>query len=94
MSFPRLTAWKAPGEVDDFGIDWSDRLQVGETIASATVAVGGVSLDDSDHTSTTTVARVSGGNPIQTATIDFAVTTSTGRILDGGYSLIIGTPPP
>ena len=70
---------KDPDAVLDYEFDWSQWLAVGETIASKTVTVTGVTLDSSPNDDTSVVAWVSGGTVGTSATVACEITTSAGR---------------
>lgn len=72
-----LATTKHKDSVITYQTDWSGRMADGETIASATYTVDGVTLDASSETTTVTSYTISqsGGS------ITIAVTTSAGRTL-------------
>lgn len=69
---------KDPDAVLDYEFDWSQWLADGETIASKTVTVTGVTLDSSSSDATSVVAWVSGGSDSY-ATVACRITTTAGR---------------
>ena len=81
---------KDPDAVLDFEFDWSSWLAVGETIASKTVTVTGVTLDSSPNDDSSVVAWVSGGTAGTTATVACLITTSAGRTDERTINLAIG----
>ena len=70
---------KDPDAVLDYEFDWSAWLAVGETIASHTVTVDGVTLDSTTTSTTAVVAWVSAGAAGTTATVACRIVTSEAR---------------
>ena len=70
---------KDPDAVLDYEFDWSVWLAAGETIASKTVTVTGVTLDSSPNDDTSVIAWVSGGTAGAVARVACRITTSAGR---------------
>lgn len=86
MSFSYI---KDPDAVLDYEFDWSQWLDVGETISTRLVTVTGVTLDSSSNTTTTVTAWVSGGTVGTTGTVACRITTSQGRTDERSISLTI-----
>jgi len=71
-----------PDDIDDFVLDWTNRLTTGETITGFTVTVASGTATVSGSTSgTTTTARLSAATA-GTVQVRFRITTSAGRQLD------------
>lgn len=71
---------KDPDATLDYGCDWSEWLDAGETItASSWVIALGLTLESADHTSTLAVAWLSGGAAGSVYRATNRVTTSAGR---------------
>lgn len=71
---------KDPGAVLDYGVDWSARLQTGETITDSSWSVtGGLVIDDESHDATTATVWLSGGESGCIARATNRVTTTAGR---------------
>jgi hypothetical protein len=62
--------FKSAADVIDFTIDWSEHLQTGVTITSATWSVGGLTGSNEGTTASSATKRVGGG----TAGADYPVT--------------------
>jgi len=83
-----------PSETDDFLFDWTTRLAEGETVVSHTFVAAGVTVGTSTATGTTgttvTVRLSAATGAIGTLTsVICRVTTSTGRILDSTWQLVV-----
>jgi len=80
-----------PDETDDFLFDWSTRLADGETITAHSFVAAGVTVGTSTATGTTVTVRLSAATAaIGTLTsVICRVTTSTGRILDSTWQLVV-----
>jgi hypothetical protein len=73
------TLYKAPIEVLDYGVAWSEWL-AGDTIATSTWAVPvGLTLESQSHGSSGTTAWISGGTAGILYEIDNRITTALGR---------------
>jgi len=71
---------KDPHAVLDYGFDWSDWLDTGETLSSATWTVpSGITKDSQQLGDTSTKAWFSGGTAGESYTIACKVVTSAGR---------------
>lgn len=70
---------KDPDAVVDYAFDWADWMATGDTIASYTLTVDGVTLDSDSSTDTAVVAWLSGGTAGSLASIACKVTTGAGR---------------
>jgi hypothetical protein len=74
------TFYKDPEAVLDYVWDWSDWLEVGETIVTALVTVPtGLVLDLQTNTTTTVTAWLSGGTIGNGYAVNCHITTTTGR---------------
>lgn len=83
------TFTKDPNAVLDYTWDWSAWLEVGETIAAATVTVStGMVCDSSTFDTTTVTAWISGGTAGSGYKATCRVTTSRGRIDDRTIYLV------
>lgn len=71
---------KDPDATLDYGCDWSEWLDAGETITASSWAVPlGLTLESADHTGTLAVAWLSGGATGNVYRVTNRVTTSAGR---------------
>lgn len=70
-----------PDDVLDYVIDWSDWLD-GDTIASSSWTVDGVTQDDDDNTTTTTTIWISGGTVGVIGSATNHIVTAAGREKD------------
>lgn len=83
VSFPH----KDPDEVKDYVLDWSDRLDTGDTISTSawsvvTTGVDLITIDSDDNDDTTTTVWLSAGTlDVQYELLNRVVTTG-GRTLD------------
>lgn len=77
-----MRTWdKDPQAVLPWEFDWSDWLEVGETISSATVTVAtGLTLQSQSNTSTVVTVWLSGGTLGATYTVACRVTTSLAKV--------------
>ena len=73
------TFLKDPDSVLDFEFDWSAWLTGGETVASHTVTVDGVTLDSTTASTSAVVAWISAGVAGTTATVACEIVTSAAR---------------
>jgi hypothetical protein len=82
---------KDPDDTDDFTLDWTNVLALGESISTLAVAIisGGVTAPSSSISTVYTTARVSGGTAGTDAVIRFRITTSTSRQLDESLTIHI-----
>ena len=82
---------KDPDEELDYQFDWSERLEVGETISASTfiLASGSVTLADPAVAGGLTTIWITGGEAGEVNTITNRVTTSAGRIYDESAKLRI-----
>jgi hypothetical protein len=79
LQFPE----KDPNEVLDYQVDWTAKLSQGETISTSQFIVdGGVTVQSSSNTSSTTTVWLTGGTEGATANILNRITTSGGRTMD------------
>lgn len=82
---PRFPKWpfKDPNETLDYQIDWSERLDEGDTISlSAWTADVGLTASNPSATDTTTTIWLSGGTAGERYNVHNRVTTVGGRIMD------------
>jgi hypothetical protein len=84
---------KDPNEVLDYDVDWTDRLEAGETITTSTftVASGDVVVDDDSDAAGVCTVWLSGGTVGTTCVILNRIETSEGRIYDQSVKLRIRT---
>ena len=84
---------KDPDEVLDYDIDWSARLDTGDTISASlfSVAAGDVVVDSDSHQNTETKVWLSGGTNSTVAAILNPITTAAGRQFDQTVRLRIRT---
>ncbi len=75
---------KDPNEVLDYQMDWSDRLEDGETILTSTfvVASGDIAKDSQEFSGALTTVWFSGGTEGVKNVITNRVVTSDGRTYD------------
>lgn len=74
---------KDPDEVIDYGIDFSDRLADGETIASVSWTVPDGLTGTSEQTvGNVVLKRLSAGTEGQTYSVTAEITTSSGQVMD------------
>jgi hypothetical protein len=67
----------------DFGVDWSDWLEAGETITTLVVTPdAGITVTGEANTGTVTSCWVEGGQAGREYKVTFRVTTSAGRVDD------------
>lgn len=82
-------AEKDPDSVEDFSIDWEDRLG-SDTISSSDWAkTGDVTLGSESNTSTTTTTWVSAGTAGTQAKLINTIQTTGGRTLERTITLLI-----
>jgi len=63
----------------DYGFDWSLWLDTGETVATSSWAVSGLTSSDASNTGTVTAVFVEGGVVGQTYSLTNNIVTSVGR---------------
>ncbi len=82
---------KDPDDIADYQVDWSARLEVGETIETSTFAVvlGSVTIDSQDFSGALTTVWLSGGEAGESCQIRNRITTSGGRQWDATARLRI-----
>lgn len=85
----RISVWKRPDEKPKFGWDWTEVLEVGDTIASQVTIGVGVTIDASTFDGSTTVFRASGGTVDTRGTVTTTITTTAGDIYQGVHYFII-----
>ena len=69
-----------PDDIEFFGIDWSDRLDDGETISSSAWTVEGAASENETNTDTTTRTKISAATAA-VVTAENVISTSAGRRL-------------
>lgn len=88
-----MLTWPAkdPNEVLDYDIDWTDRLEAGETISTSTFTVveGTVVIDSDSDTGGVTTVWLSGGTEGEVCVILNRIVTSAGRTYDQSIKLRI-----
>jgi hypothetical protein len=83
---------KDPNEILDYELDWSRRLDDGDTIASAEfslVAPAGLTIASQSFTETTAKVWLTSGTLGETAAILCRVETTGARVMDWSMSLEI-----
>ncbi len=84
-----ISTQKDPDSIEDFVLDWATNIGT-DTISSASWAVtGGLVVDSSSATSTTTTVRLSGGTLGQIARATCTVTLASGQVRDQTIQLMI-----
>lgn len=74
------TYYKDVDAVLDFGVDWSDWLDTGETISTSTYTVtAGITKDSDSNTTTASTIWLSGGTDGTSYTITNEIVTSDSR---------------
>lgn len=90
MSTKYLFDPKDPSDVDDFAFDWTDSLDVGETISLFEVsATGSLTVGAVANNSGVIVARISGGDAVNKEEIVCKITTSAGRVLERTATVLV-----
>jgi hypothetical protein len=74
-----VTFIKDPGSVKDYGFDWSEILETGETIASAVWNGGGLTSSGAYISGENTYTLLAGGTLGTTYIVSCTITTSLGR---------------
>lgn len=88
MGFTKFN--KDPDATLDYGIDWSDWLDSGDTISSVTwVVPTGITKTAQSHTDTISMIWLSGGTLGQSYDIVCRITTTGGRIDDRTFTIRI-----
>lgn len=84
---------KDPDDIDDFTLDWANRLASGETIATfaAAVVAGTVTVSATSTSGATTIARITGGAAGETATVRYRIVTSAARQFDETATILVQT---
>ena len=90
-SYPLQTFYKAAAEVLDYTLDFSQWLESGDAIASASVSVTAdtVTLDSSSTTDTTVVAWISAGAAADDVTVTVSAVTDDGRTKIAKFRIIV-----
>lgn len=84
------TIQKGDDEHLDYGIDYADLLQPGETITGATWTVASGLVAGQEYVvDTVAVKWLSGGTPGETYDVDSVVTTSQGRVYERSFRVQI-----
>lgn len=79
MAYP--TFLKDPDAVLDYGFDWSEWLQTGETLSSATWTVpSGITKNSQSISNTVSLAWLSGGTANTDYILQCKITTSESRV--------------
>jgi len=82
--------YKDPDAVLDWEIDWSNKLETGETISASTWTVpAGITKDSDSFTGTATTVWLSGGTLGEGYTVVNHITTNLGRERDKTIIFII-----
>lgn len=77
-----IAPMKSPGSLLDYGIDWTELLEEGETVDSADWSISGATLAQNRIDGNVTVAWVDGGESGYKAKLTCKMTTSVGRIYE------------
>jgi hypothetical protein len=78
MGFPSFV--KDPSAILDYGFNWSDWLQTGETIASAVWTVSsGITKTSQEESGSIAIIWLSGGTDGESYDVSCKITTSDGR---------------
>lgn len=81
---------KDPSDVLDYVFDWSDWLETGETIASATfTTTTGITQDSDSNTTTTATVWLSSGTAGETYTVGCLITTNMGRECERSCRIVV-----
>lgn len=81
---------KDPASVLDYGIDWSDWLDSGETISTSTWTVPvGITKDSESNGDTSTLVWLSGGTAGTTYELANKIVTSDGRTVERTIEIIV-----
>lgn len=85
---------KEPAESLNYGLDWSARLEDGETVTggSWTATPAGLTTVSTGHTDTITTVRVSGGDPGVEYRVEGTATTSAGNTLVDAFAVAVAGP--
>jgi len=91
-----MASWpsKDPNDVLDYDIDWSRRLDSGDTISTSTFSLttdAGLTIASQSNTTTTSKVWLSGGTAGSTADILCRIVTADGRTMDQSVSLPIAS---
>lgn len=90
-----MASWptKDPDEVLDYQVDWTNRLQVGETISTCDFSVvsGAVTINSEGNVGALATVWLSGGTAGELCSILNRITTSAGRTYDQTVKLRIRT---
>lgn len=85
---------KRSAEVKDYAIDWSVRLDEGDTISTSTwVVETGITKDSDTNTTTSTTIWLSGGTAGVEYTLTNRVVTAQGRTHEASFLVTITSPP-
>lgn len=84
---------KDPNEVLDYRVDWTGRLESGETISTSTVfrASGDVVLDSQGFVGAIVTVWLSGGTDDSLNVLTSRIVTSAGRVYDESVKLRVRT---
>ena len=82
--------WKDPDAVLNYAVDWSDWLEIGETISSYVVIVdSGLTLVTDSEAEGVVTAWLSGGTVGKAYTVTVHIITSVGREDDRSFRVVI-----
>jgi hypothetical protein len=88
MAYPSYI--KDPDAVLDYGFDWSEWLQSGETVASASWTVPtGITKNSQTNSTTVSLAWLSGGTAGTNYNVSCKITTSESRIDERTMTIIV-----
>jgi hypothetical protein len=80
---------KAPNEVLDYTIDWSDFLAEGEAISASTfTAASGITKDSQSNSNNAATVWLSGGTHGQEYVVKNTITTSASRTAERSIKII------
>lgn len=86
--------YKDPDEVLDYQVDWSDRLDTGDTISSSSFTVSegtGLTIDSSTYTDDTATVWLSAGTEGENYVINNRIVTANGRTFDQSVKIRVKT---
>ncbi len=90
MAEKSRTFRKDPDATLDYGFDWSDWLQAGETISTSVWTVGTGLTEGEDEMSTSiTKIWLSGGTAGETYTVSNKITTDQSRTDERSFEIIV-----
>jgi len=81
---------KDPGELLDYGFDWTDWLEQGDAISAADWSVtGGLTVESEENTTVISKAWISGGTNQTIAKATNRITTTGGRTAERTLTITI-----